>query len=416
MAAGRRANAAVGLVAFVLAFQLSSQQSGAEGIPQTPAQQQDGSSANTHILSDSDRPANSPVSLQGSQGVRSLLGTAPANTPITDTAHAADSSGNTPTALVQPLSCSAAQHVQLDSISIEHSAASADAITTLPTRATCSQRPPFRLFIPAAVQSSQSYIWLVLQLVNPSVAVQLWQLFTAATCGAASIPCITAAPPAAVVQSSLETSETDGIARIQVSMPSSNSGLVGQTLTLVLQADPCNPVGTAANFTVDVITGVPQGTLRMASSPSLTNSSFKVVADFNHNIASFNLSRLLAGNVSSISTIAWTADDSFVIYGDGTAGSTVKLQMQAGSFQDTTYTTSTNDTNSVTAHIPALQEIMPAFSTAAQRILPYALGLSGIACSVAVAAIPGGAESRSLELSISTAVVRLICFCTVFPP
>ena len=258
MAATKPTKATVIVLTLLLTFQLSRQQPGAEVIPQTPAPQQDGLGTTADVPSGTVVPTNNPESSQGAQGARSLLSKSPASTQTADTPQAAESSIHTPTAAVQPLSTSAAQHVQLDSVSVQHSVASTDAVTTTTTRATCSQRPAFRLFIPAAVQSRQSYIWLVLQLVDPSVAVQMWQLFTAPTCGAASIPCITAAPPATVVQSSLETSETDGIARIQVSVPSASSASVGQTLTLVLQADPCNPIGTAANFTVDVVTGVPQ--------------------------------------------------------------------------------------------------------------------------------------------------------------
>lgn len=259
MAAGRRTNASVAIIAILLALQLSSQESSAESTPLRSSQQHGDPGGISDVPSASDRPTNSSnissPNVQAAQLQPSLLFD---STNAADRQHAAEisASAGTPATAVQPLSSSAALHLQLEWSSVNQSAAATDAApaTAASRTTTCSQRPAFRLFVPAAAQSNQRYLWLVMQLVKPSVAVQLWQLFTAPTCGAASTPCLIAAPPAAVVQNTLETSESDGIARVQVSLSASGA----QTLTLILQADACNPIGTAANFTVDVVTGSPQ--------------------------------------------------------------------------------------------------------------------------------------------------------------
>lgn len=66
------------------------------------------------------------------------------------------------------------------------------------------------------------------------------------------------------------------------------------------------------------------------TSPNLTNSSFQATADFNHPIASFDLSKFMLSNMSGISSILRTTDDSFTLFADGIAGTTVEMQMEVG--------------------------------------------------------------------------------------
>lgn len=158
---------------------------------------------------------------------------------------------------------------------VPEASALAEVLSTF--RAGCTSRPAFRMFVPTSVQSTQSTISIVLQLIQPSAALQLWQLFDTSACGTAYNCFLTAQPPAEVIADSLEVSEAEGVGRISIKLPKVGSVLVAASLSLTLKADPCNELGTAANFSVPIYAGAPR--VRLQLQCIMTSSSTMCISN-----------------------------------------------------------------------------------------------------------------------------------------